>query len=167
MTELSTADERSIRAIFDQLCDAWARGDARAYAALFADDCDFVAFDGTRLRGRAENEAAHRELFASFLAHTRLEGALEGVRALAPDVALAHASGAVVMPWQRGPTRDRRSRQTYVFVRREGQWQVAAFHNTRVRPAPPVEADSAAARVFRLVARLRTALAGRRPASQP
>jgi hypothetical protein len=30
--------------------------------------------------------------------------------------------------------RRRLSRQTMVVVRRDGRWQVTAFHNTRVRP---------------------------------
>ncbi|MEZ4453688.1 MAG: SgcJ/EcaC family oxidoreductase, partial [Nannocystaceae bacterium] len=99
MTTPSPADEQSIRAIFEALTAAWDRGDARAYAALFTEDSDYVAFDGTRLRGRVANEEAHRVLFSSFLKDTRLVGELDSVRALGPDAALAHGTGAVVMPW--------------------------------------------------------------------
>jgi uncharacterized protein (TIGR02246 family) len=160
MTELSPSDERSIRAIIDHLADAWGRGDAGAFAAPFTEDSDYVAFDGSRLRGRAENEAVHRQLFATFLQDTRLVGEIESLRGVAPDVAVLHSSGAVVMPWQREVARERFSRQTYVFVKRAGQWQIAAFHNTRVRPVLPVREDSLGVRMFKLMARIRTALAG-------
>ena len=159
MTTLSTTDERSIRAVFDRLADAWDRGDARAFAAAFTDDSDYVAFDGTRLRGRAANEDTHRALFASFLHDTRLVGRIDSLRALAPDVALVHGTGAVVMPWQREPTKDRLSQQTYVFIKQGGQWAIAAFHNTRVRPLPPVREDSLVVKLYRAFARLRVALA--------
>lgn len=159
MTSISPGDERSILAIFDGLAEAWDRGDARAYAAAFTEDSDYVVFDGTRLRGRAAQEEAHRVLFASFLQGTRLVGEVEGVRALTPEVVVVHGSGAIVMPWQRRAARGRLSRQTYVLVKRGGQWAIAAFHNTRVRPLPPVRMDSTIVRLYRAYVRLRMALA--------
>ena len=56
------------------------------------------------------------------------------VRFLAADVALMHAMGSVLLPWQHDVTGKRRSNQTYVVVRQDGRWLVTAFHNTRYRP---------------------------------
>jgi uncharacterized protein (TIGR02246 family) len=42
-----TADEAAIRAILAQLADAWNTGDGAAFAAPFAEDADFIAFEGT------------------------------------------------------------------------------------------------------------------------
>ena len=39
--------------------DAWTRNDARAFAALFAEHVDYVAFDGSHTLGRAAVEQAH------------------------------------------------------------------------------------------------------------
>jgi hypothetical protein len=44
----SERDEQEIRELMDRLSDSWARGDAQAYGAEFTEDCDYVAFDGTR-----------------------------------------------------------------------------------------------------------------------
>jgi hypothetical protein len=46
------ADETAVRGLFQQLLDAWGRGDGAAYAALFTEDADYVAFDGSRTVGR-------------------------------------------------------------------------------------------------------------------
>lgn len=152
-------DEATIRALVHEIYDAWARNDARAYASYFEDDSDYVPFDGTRLHGREANEESHRQLFATVLAGTRLEGEVESVRFITPDVAVVHATGSVVWPWHRGVPKRRLSRQTMVFVRRGGTWRATAFHNTRVRPVPPLKPGGAIVRGFRLWVRLRTALA--------
>jgi uncharacterized protein (TIGR02246 family) len=114
---------------------AWNTADGSAYAASFTADCDYVAFDGTHLRGRDANACHHQRLFDSVLRNTRL--VFEGrpaVRFLADDVALVHAMGSVLFPWQRTGTPKRRSKQTLVAVRGPAGWRFAAFHNTRYRP---------------------------------
>lgn len=65
---------------------------------------------------------------------SRLTGAVESVRFVTPDVAVVHLTGSVVEGWRQQMRRRRLSRQTMVVVRRDGRWQVTAFHNTRVRP---------------------------------
>jgi uncharacterized protein (TIGR02246 family) len=118
------------------MSEAWDAGDAATYGELFAADCDYVAFDGTRLKGRDENMRHHRALFDTVLKGSRLvfEGAPQ-IRFLSRDVAVMHAWGSVLLPWQSRVTPQRRSIQTYVVVReRDGCWRITAFHNTRYRP---------------------------------
>lgn len=129
-------DEREIRKLMARLSDSWARGDAQAYGAEFTDDCDYVAFDGTRFRGPAEPATHLARLFDTVLKDSRLQGEVESVRFLTPEVAVVHWTGSVAYPWQQRVRRRRRSRQTLVVVRREGRWQATAFQNTRVRPLP-------------------------------
>ena len=45
-------DAREIAGIATAMAQAWNGGDGAAYAALFTEDCDYVAFDGTHLKGR-------------------------------------------------------------------------------------------------------------------
>lgn len=132
----STEGEREIRDLIDRLSESWARGDAGSYGAEFTDDCDYVAFDGTRFRGPSEPHAHLARLFDSVLKGTRLEGEVESVRFLTPEVAVVHWTGSVAYPWNKRVRSRRRSRQTLVIVRRDGNWKVAAFQNTRVRPLP-------------------------------
>jgi uncharacterized protein (TIGR02246 family) len=126
-------DEREIRAIVDRMFDAWGRGDAVAYHADLTDDADYVAFDGSR-RGKADSIRSHETLFRTVLYGSRLTGAVESIRFVTPDVAVVHLTGSVIEGWRQQMRRRRLSRQTMVVVRRDGRWQVTAFHNTRVRP---------------------------------
>jgi uncharacterized protein (TIGR02246 family) len=129
-------DQREVRELIARLSDSWARGDAKAYGAEFTDDCDYVAFDGTRFRGPSEPSTHLARLFDTVLKGSRLEGEVESVRFITPDVAVAHWTGSVAYPWQQRVRRRRQSRQTLVVVRRDGRWQATAFQNTRVRPLP-------------------------------
>src|SRR6202044_2540534 len=60
---LTAEDENAVRSILARLCDAWARGDSRAYAACFAENSDYITFNGMHLRGRTENAKLHGALF--------------------------------------------------------------------------------------------------------
>lgn len=155
----AAADEAAIRAVVGEMYEAWARNDARRYAATYEEDADYVTFDGTRLRGRTAIEASHRQLFESVLEGTRIVGDVESIRFVTPEVAIVHATGAVVWPWHEGVPPRRQSRQTLVFVKRDGAWRATTFHNTRVRPVPPP--GGLVVKAFRGYVRLRLALAAR------
>lgn len=116
-------DELALRALLDRMAEAWARGDAAAYADCFTEDSDYVTLNGMHLRGRAENREAHAPLFRSVLKGTRIDPAITNLSLLAPDVALVHTASST-----RG-----KSVQTFVIVKRGGQWRVRAFQNTRIR----------------------------------
>lgn len=133
---LAEQDERAIRELIDRLSDSWSRGDAHAYGAEFTEDCDYVAFDGARFRGPSEPRTHLTRLFATVLQGSRLEGGVESIRFIVPGVAVVHWTGSVAYPCQERVRHRRASRQTLVAVRRDGRWQVTAFHNTRVRPVP-------------------------------
>ncbi len=128
------ADEEAVRALYRQLMDGWNRGSGEAFASAFTEDGDLVAFDGTHFRGRKEIAPFHQQLFDKWLKGTRLVGRVEDVRFLSPDVALMHAVGSTVMRGKSEPSPERDSIQTLVATREDGQWRLAAFQNTRVRP---------------------------------
>jgi len=128
------ADEEAIRELFQRLLDDWGRGDGDAYGYRFTEDADYVAFDGSRTRGRRAIAASHQQLFDRYLKGTRLTGDIESVKFLGHDVALVHATGNTVMSGKTKPSPERDSIQTLVAVREGDEWCFAAFHNTRVRP---------------------------------
>ena len=130
-------DEEAIRGLYQELMDGWNRGSGDAFAAPFTEDGDLVAFDGTRFRGRKEIVPFHQQLFKKWLEGTRLVGEVRDVRFLGPDVALMHAVGSTVMRGKSEPSPERDSIQTLVATREGGQWRIAAFQNTRVRPMGP------------------------------
>src|SRR5690606_28630403 len=139
---------------------AWNRGDAFSYAALFAADCDYVAFDGTRLSGRAANAKHHEQLFDSVLYGSRLTLAGVTVRFITSDLALMHADASVSMPWESADAPRRRSLHTYVVVRNDDGWRIAAFQAVRIRPLSVP--TGLWLRLLRMLIRIRTALAAAR-----
>lgn len=128
------ADEQALRDLLQALMDRWAAGDAEAYADLFTEDADYVAFDGVNQKGRDAIVAGHQPLFTRWLKGSRLIGDVTSIRFLAPDVALMHATGNTIMAGKSRPAPGRESIQTLVAVKRDGVWRFTAFHNARVRP---------------------------------
>jgi uncharacterized protein (TIGR02246 family) len=127
-------DEAAVRALYQQMMDAWDAGSGDRFAAPFASDGDFVAFDGVHFRRREQIAAFHQQLFDKWMKGSCLVGSVETVRFVAPDVAVVHAVGNTVMRGKSRPAPERESIQTLVAVREQGAWRLAAFHNTRVRP---------------------------------
>jgi uncharacterized protein (TIGR02246 family) len=132
--EQQATDERLVRSLYQELMDAWNEGSGAAFAAVFTEDGDLVAFDGTHLNGRDQIAAVQQQLFDKYLAGTRLVGTVEGVQFLGQDTAVMHAVGNTIMRGKPRPSPARASIQTLVAVRRDDGWRVAAFQNTRVRP---------------------------------
>ena len=133
-TTARTADEATVRSLYQQLMDGWNQGSGTAFAAAFTEDGDLVAFDGTHFHGRAEIAPFHQELFDKWLKGSRLVGQIKSVRFLSPDVALMHAVGGTVLRGKSQPAPERDSIQTLVAVQQAGEWRLAAFQNTRLRP---------------------------------
>ncbi len=131
------ADEAAVRGLYQELMDGWNRGSGEDFAAVFTDDGDLIAFDGTHFKGREEIVPFHQQLFDKWLKGTRLVGKINDVRFLSPDVAVMHAVGSTVMRGKDEPSPERDSIQTLVATRRDGEWRLAAFQNTRVRPIGP------------------------------
>jgi uncharacterized protein (TIGR02246 family) len=131
---LAAAHEQAVRALYHRLMDGWNQGSGTAFAAVFTNDGDLVAFDGTHLKGREQIASFQQQLFDKYLKGTRLVGEVRDVRFLDPETAVMHAVGNTIMRGKQKPSRQRASIQTLVAVRRDSEWRVAAFQNTRIRP---------------------------------
>ncbi len=130
-----SAEEAAVRALYQQLMAGWNQGSGDAFAAVFTEDGDLVAFDGTHFKGRQEIAPFHQQLFDNkWMKGSRLVGEVKDVRFLSPDVALMHAVGGTVMRGKSEPSPERDSIQTLVATREDGEWRLAAFQNSRVRP---------------------------------
>jgi len=58
-------DEQSIVALINRFVDGWNRHDAKAFAAVFAEDADFTNWRGEGASGQAKIEEFHAPLFAT------------------------------------------------------------------------------------------------------
>ena len=130
MPEMEAADRDAIYALLDRMRDNWARGDAVAYADCFTEDSDYITFNGIRLLGRKANAEIHAPLFRGVLKGTRLWFNIESLVFLAPHVVLVHTAGASAR--RKPDSLARKSVQTFVVVKQDGQWRIRAFQNTRV-----------------------------------
>lgn len=110
--------ESPVRALSEQLMDGWNQGNVEAFAAPFAEDADFV----------------HQPLFDKRLQGTRLTGEVSSIRFLSTELAIMHAVGRTTMRNQSKSAPERDSLQTLVAAKRNAEWHLVAFHNTRVRP---------------------------------
>ena len=132
-------ERRAIRELRAALQDAWNRGDASAYASLFTDDADFVAWTGAHGRGRRAIEDGHRPLFDGPLAGSRMvlvdddteSAPPESLRFVRPDVAIMVISSAVTPAGQSATSPDHQSVQTFVLIKNDDRWRITAFQNTR------------------------------------
>lgn len=154
---MTTENDRAITDLFERACAAWTAGDARAYGECFTDDVDYVGFDGVRSGHRGMVDA-HDRLFRGVLDGSALVGQVERIRYVRPDVAVVHATGAVLMPWRSELPKRRLSRQTLVAVDTGSGWRFTAFQNTRVRPIRIPDPGSFPARASKGMARLAGAL---------
>lgn len=136
----------AIGRLIEHMVAAWNRGSAADFAAPFTGSADFVAFEGTHLRGRQQIEAFHRPLFEGPLKGSVLHGEVRFVRLLTPDLAVMHATAQVTLPGRREPSPSRNSMQLFVVVRVAGEWRAEAMLNARrLTPEQQRFADEVAA----------------------
>lgn len=128
------------QAAFDRLKrlqeDAWAGGDATAWAATFTSDGDMVTFNGDHLRGRDHITTRMQHYFDAYLANTRLLILSEQIRYAGQDTAIIVRTGCVLWNNETTCTEEALSVNTNVLVKRHGRWLQTSFQNTRIRPIP-------------------------------
>jgi uncharacterized protein (TIGR02246 family) len=131
------ADEAAVRALVTQSSDAWNRGDADSLSAVWAENGELVAGDGTYCNGRPEIAAYLTRLLTGSWKGSRFVASVTNVRFPQPDVALLHVNAGFVLPGETEPAPDRRAVQSLVAVRVGSTWRLALYHSTRTRPPSP------------------------------
>jgi uncharacterized protein (TIGR02246 family) len=125
--------EHRLRALYQQVHDAWNARDGRAFAAPFADDGKAIGYDGSVHDGRAQIE---RDLEAIFKDHetARYVGVVKDVRMIDDDAALLHAIAGLVPPGSGKVNPAVNSHQTLTACSDpDGQWRIVLFQNTPAR----------------------------------
>lgn len=142
----SAADEEAaVRKVVVEMTEGFNRHDARASTVMYLPDADLVTVRGERFRGAEDFEKGLASIFATRARAATHRTLNVSVRFIRPDVALVHVtnelSGLIAPDGQRPPPHQELSLR--VFVKEQGHWWVAAFHNTLVRPfgsEPPAKA---------------------------
>jgi uncharacterized protein (TIGR02246 family) len=138
MEHISTVtDEQAINNLYQQLIQAWNKGDGEAYGAVFTEDASYVDVTGTQTQGSRAIGMTHQHLFQTFLKGSQLEATITSIRFLRPDVALLLVHGQTKLAGQVEASPDRGTIETAIVVKEQGKWRFAALQNTRIMPMPP------------------------------
>ena len=120
----------TIEPALDALEEAWGRGDAAAWSAKCTPDVDFINLLGMYVKGREQVSAIHEKIFKGPYANSTLKFTVEHARALSDDRVLAIVGGELQIP--AGPVKGIvRTVATALFERKNREWLLANFHNTK------------------------------------
>ncbi len=89
------AEETAIQLVWQQFSDAWARGDAHARAALWAEDASLINPFGVEAHGRAAIEKVFEQESAGFAKGTTHTFSNFSYRFLTPAIAEVDATGTI------------------------------------------------------------------------
>jgi uncharacterized protein (TIGR02246 family) len=141
-TAADAAAEAAIRAIVAEQAAAWTAGDARAYTSRLAADASFTNLYGMVMFGAPAFEKRHAEILATFYKGTKKVHRVRRVHFVTPEVAIVdidnEVHGVTSMPIGVVPQDGIvRTQLMEIFVRRDGQWWVEAYHNVDLKPGAP------------------------------
>jgi uncharacterized protein (TIGR02246 family) len=131
------SEEGAVRRVVADFAGAINRGDAKAFAALFAEDADFVVITGKYLKGRNEIVTYHARLFTDDFQGSHLDVTSVAIRFLRTDVAVARVASKRT---ENGGREMRTSFPMFVLTKQGESWVIAAVQNTLTSgpPVPPV-----------------------------
>jgi uncharacterized protein (TIGR02246 family) len=137
------SSEATIRAIVAEQAVAWNAGDGKGYSKNVAADVSFTNLFGMVMYGAPAFVSRHSEILSTFYKGTRKKHSVRRVRFPAPDVAIVdidnEVHGVTAMPGGIPVPADGviRTQLMEVFVRRDGEWWIEAYHNVDVKAAKP------------------------------
>lgn len=128
-TTLRASREDAVRAVFDETSQAWAEGDADAFAARYAADAT-VILPGRYLPGRAAIRTAMAAAFAGPLKNSRRIHRVQAVRFAGPGMAIVITDSITALPGEPEPPVQQHERATWVLSRHDGHWLIDAYHSS-------------------------------------
>lgn len=138
----SQKDEAAIRRIIEDESIAWNNGDAVAYARHFAADGTFTNILGEFYRGHNAFVTEHEHILKTIFLGSTIHQDIVSMQFITPDAAVVEVLTAVAgskLPRARGDNFDAkgrlRTRLLQALVRRNGAWEIMAYHNVEVRDA--------------------------------
>jgi uncharacterized protein (TIGR02246 family) len=127
------AQPDAVRAFLPRIVDAWADGDADAFAAVFTRDASFIVpGQDTYLRSREEIREYMAAGFAGPLRGVRATAMILDLRCVDRDVAVVVTQGGLLFPGETVVPPDRIGRQTWVVRKQGPQWRATAYQNSRI-----------------------------------
>ena len=138
-----TESEAEIRGMVAAQATAWNAGDCKGYARRFAPEGAFTNIFGMVMYGAAAFEARHCDILSTFYKGSRKVHTIHRVRFVTPNVAIVdidneiHGVKSAPAGLKVPAGGILRTQLMEVFVRREGQWWIEAYHNMDLKVATP------------------------------
>jgi uncharacterized protein (TIGR02246 family) len=127
-----TADDvAAVREVPQRIVKAWANNDGTAFGEVFTADGTMV-LPGVYLDNRAAISEFMTQAFTGPYQGSRVFGEPLSARFLTPDVAVLVTKGGVLYGDDDDVTPDNAIRATWVAVKQDGEWLLAAYHNAPV-----------------------------------
>lgn len=131
-----------IRLIVAEQATAWNAGDGTAYSKQVAPEVSFTNLFGMVMYGKPAFEKRHSEILATFYKGTIKTHTVRKIRFVTADVAIVDIDnelrGIKSMPAGIAVPPDGvlKTQLMEIFVRRDGQWLIEAYHNVDVKAQP-------------------------------
>jgi uncharacterized protein (TIGR02246 family) len=119
------SDEEAIRQAAVTYVKAYSQGDAKAVAAHFTTDAEYLADDGRVFQGRDAIQKAIADSFAE-TPGCKLEAKIESIRFIGPGAAVEDGTATVSPPGGAAPVN---SRYTAVHLKSDGKWLIASVRD--------------------------------------
>jgi uncharacterized protein (TIGR02246 family) len=128
--EGNTKDKAAIQKQGAAFAEAFDKGDAKAVAAFWAPDGDYIDQTGLALKGRAAIEKVLAGMFAENKGmKVRIDG--DSLRFVTPDVAVEDGTTEVFPPGGGAPSK---ARYTNVLVKKDGTWLLGCVRESAFVP---------------------------------
>ena len=121
--------EQQVKALYQQLLDAWNHQDARGMADLYIEDGEQIGFDGSQVIGQAEIYAHIAPIFEHHET-ARFVSKVKAVHLLSDDVAVLRAIAGMVPRGQSDINPNLNTHHTLVAMWTGGEWKIVLFQNT-------------------------------------
>jgi uncharacterized protein (TIGR02246 family) len=128
-TTASDADRQAVLDVLKRGYVAWEANDAEALVANYLDDASVVQ-PGRYKKDREEIRTTMAAGFAGPLQGSRAFDHPQDIRFLTDDTAIVVSEGGIVFPGQDVVPSEALVRATWVLAKRDGNWYVAAYHNS-------------------------------------
>ncbi|MCU1391340.1 MAG: hypothetical protein JWL72_4678 [Ilumatobacteraceae bacterium] len=131
MSDIRAGDRSAIQAVLDESYKAWEAGDAYAMVANYTEDATAIMTGSLR---ESRDAVRHNMAlaFAGPLQGTSTYNKQLSLRFVGEDAAIAVSESGILFAGQHEVSEAGKVNATWVFEKRDGQWLVAAYHNSPV-----------------------------------
>ncbi|MEU5921305.1 SgcJ/EcaC family oxidoreductase [Streptomyces sp. NPDC004288] len=122
-------DKAAIAALPQRIVEAWAAHDADAFAELFTPDGSMI-IPGFFQKGREAIRGFMAQAFEGPFKGTRVTGTPVDLRFANSESGILITQGGILAPGETEPSAERAVNASWIVVKREGQWFLAAYQNS-------------------------------------